>query len=97
MPLSTEDLHWVRRQVGDRPDDATLNEAYERLGTREDVAREVLEKRLANFLSQPAEFVLPGDYSQDASRNISALQEAIEGLGGGVRVDIVPPPARRPR
>lgn len=76
MPLSAEQTVELRSHIGtaDPPAQADLDARYERLGSIAAVAVEVLRERLANFLAQPAEFDVDGDYSQDVSANIKALQ-----------------------
>lgn len=77
MPLGTADLAWVRSKVGPAPDDAQLDEIYNRVGAREEVVREVLDARLAALVAKPAQFSVPGEYSQDVSANINALRAAV--------------------
>lgn len=92
MPLSPNDLAWVRKFVGDTtpPTDDDLDEIYDRYvaidGTRtvaqhrSDVAEEVLTKRLADYLANPAQFIVPGEYGQNTSSNINHLREVLSQL-----------------
>lgn len=99
VPVNT--LAWIRSKVGDTPDDATIDAVYTRLlSDQVATAREILDKRLANYLASPASFSVSGEYSQSVGDNIRALQEALNsdaeletGTSGGL-VGIVPPPAR---
>jgi hypothetical protein len=81
--LTTADLAWVRSKIGsgDPPSDADLHAAYERLGTRELVATEVLEGRLASILSGPQKLSLEGDITID----YGAAAKGISGLIDGIR------------
>lgn len=106
MPLSSEDLIWVRRWVGDQPADAVLNAAYDRLLDRGAVAREVLDTRLANFVRSSASLSIPGDVAYNNAKNIDALQDMLVDLEtelaaggdvGGPFTRIIPPPPRRKR
>ncbi len=84
MGLEYEDLQWVRNQIGDAtpPTDATLDARYDALGDRTAVVKEVIDRRLANLLSDPASFSVSGEYSQSTEANIRALQAKLEDLGG---------------
>src|SRR5687767_9623527 len=78
MPLGTEDLIWVRRKIGTgTPTDDDLDDVYDRVGSREEVVKEVLETRLADLLANPAQFSVSGEYSQNTGANIAALQKAL--------------------
>jgi len=78
MALTDNDLAWVRSKVGtSAPTTAELNETFDRLGTKEAVVREVLDTRLANLTASPAQFSVSGEYSQDVSANIKALQDQL--------------------
>lgn len=82
--LEPEDLVWVRNQIGDTtpPTDADLHGRYDIVGDRVLVVKEVLDRRLANLLSDPASFSVPGEYSQDVRDNIAALKAKLSELGG---------------
>lgn len=77
MALSAGDLAWVRSKVGSEPPDADLNARYDRLGSRADVAREVLSERKANMLVGPAKLDVDGEYSEDRTETIRALERAL--------------------
>lgn len=83
MPMTADQIIAARRQVGNAPDDATLNATYDRLLDVDAVVLEVLEIRLAELLRKPAQFSVPGEYSQSTDANIKALTERIASLGGG--------------
>lgn len=82
MPLTADDLAEVRRLVGSAapPTDADLDAIYDRLGTVEDVALEVLQGRYADLLAGPAKWSVEGDFSIDNSATINALGKQIDGL-----------------
>lgn len=79
MALATNDLAWVRAEIGDTtpPTDATLNDIYDRLLNRIQVAIEVLSKRRADFIANAAQFVIPGEYGENHAKNIEALDKQI--------------------
>lgn len=74
MSLTEDQLVQIRRQIGNKPDDASLNSIYDRTGDLDELVLEVLETRLANLESSPAQFTVVGEYSQDTSKNIEALR-----------------------
>lgn len=82
MPLTEDDLFWVRSQIGSAtpPSDLDLDDAYDRLGTKEEVALEVLEGRYAGFLSSPLKWSLDGDMSVDYGPNVKMLAGEINRL-----------------
>lgn len=75
--LSDNDRATVRAEVGDDPDDETLDEIYGRVGTVGGVIYEVLTRRLADYMANPAQFAVPGKYSQNVQANIQALQAQV--------------------
>lgn len=97
MALSSEDLIWVRTKIGDKdpPSDADLDARYDVLQDRTAVVREVLDKRLANFAADPAQFVVPGDYSQNVTGNLDELRQAAGAVGGASAVMTQIEPDRR--
>lgn len=86
MPLSATDLADVRVEVGDTepPTDADLHAIYDRRLTVKDTILEVLIKRLADYIANPAQFVIPGDYGQNVTENIKALERHIARVRSGV-------------
>lgn len=102
MALETDELAWVRARIGDEPPDADLHAIHDRVGTREGVAREVLLGRLQALRAAPAQFTVPGEYSQNTGENIKALERAIAAIDAGAgdglpTVTVVPPPDRPAR
>jgi len=87
VPLTANDLAWVRTQIGDEspPTDPDLDDIFDRVGSAAGTATEVVRKRLADLLATPASFAVDG-YSQNTSANIKALQDLLDYLE-----DLIPP------
>lgn len=86
MALTAAELIELRAVIGKGtpPTDADLNTKFDRLGSVTLVAREVLSERLADLLTKPTSFSIPGEYSESRGGQIKALQEQLVALGGGV-------------
>jgi hypothetical protein len=98
VALTESQLIQIRRQVGSKPDDAALQSIYDRTADVDELVLEVLETRLADLVSAPAQFTVVGEYGQDTGKNIEALRAAVGTLGGaGSRVRIISPLAKPPR
>lgn len=82
MALTLEQSAYFRSQLGTTIDEPDLESRLSRLGDEESVAREVLDQRLADLLAKPAQFAVPGEYSENRGENIKALQSKLAGLGG---------------
>lgn len=89
MPMTEEQIIETRRQVGNAPDDAALNDTYDRLGDVDAVVLEVLELRYAELERTPESFSIPGEYSQSTGKNLEALGARISALGGGPGAGVV--------
>lgn len=83
MALIDSQCAYFRSQLGTQLDEADLETRLIRLGDEPAVAREVLDQRLADLLSKPATFAVPGEYSESRAENIKALQAKLEELGTG--------------
>ncbi len=95
MALTEDQLVQIRRQVGNKPDDAALNAIFDRTLDLDELVLEVLETRLATLEASPASFTVVGEYAQDTGKNIDALKDKVSALGGGnSRVRIVSPAAK---
>lgn len=100
MAITVDELIAVRREVGDKPDDATVGDVFDRLGGNvEATIDEILETRLATLMASPAQFSIPGEYSQSTAANITALQTKLNarGVGDTGSLSFIPaptPPAR---
>lgn len=80
MALDADDLAAIREHVGSTPSDEDLGTQWDRLGTVEAVALSVLRARLADMLASPASLRVDGDYAEDHSANIRALEKQIARL-----------------
>jgi hypothetical protein len=74
-----EDLLWIRRKIGsgEPPTDEDLDDALTRLGDRAEVAREILDTRLAELRSQPTSVSVAGEYSRDTRGQIEAIERQL--------------------
>lgn len=83
MALTEDQLIQIRRQVGAAPDDAALNEIYDRVGDLDVLVLEVLETRLAEMRRNPQSFAIPGKYSEARSaEQLKSLEAQVASLGG---------------
>jgi hypothetical protein len=81
------ELAYLRTRLGSTVNEDTnpeviedLEDRYARLGTTGLVVIEVLRQRLAdiaNAAENPLNYTIPGEYSQDASKNVEFLVKAI--------------------
>ena len=74
----------IRVWTGSTPDDTELAARYQRLGTVEATALEVLRERLAQMLAEPARYSIDGDASWSYEKNIEALRESVSSLASAV-------------
>jgi hypothetical protein len=98
--MTVEEMAWVRSKVGTKtpPTDADLDLVFDRVGSTEEVVREVLDTRLADLRNRPAQFAVVGEYSEDVGANIAALEKEVRATGGGsARVRFTDPCPLRPR
>lgn len=80
MALAEDELALVRAEIGaaDPPSDSDLDDIHDRRGGLVGVVREIWASRLADFLADPASFsVDSGSYSQNAGKNIEAIQRRL--------------------
>jgi hypothetical protein len=80
--LSPDQLSAVRDEVGPTPDDAALDDLYDRLGGLVGVVRAVWRARLAVFLAQPASVNVPGQVGASWGENIRAIERKLRALDG---------------
>lgn len=87
MALDDADLAIVRSWCGsdvgapgDQYDTVDIEARLERLGTAEQVALELLRARRADMVMSPAKIDVDGDFSQDATESIKALDRQILAL-----------------
>lgn len=82
MALLTEaQLTYLHDQLGDDADETEMQDRFDRLGDVTLVVTEMLQRRLANLLASPSSFSVSGEYSQNTSDNIKALQAQLAGVG----------------
>jgi hypothetical protein len=79
MLLTQTELDLLRDRLPDEtnPTDNQLQTAFDGLGDVAQVALRFLRRRLALLVAQPAQFGVPGEYSQNTGANITALREMI--------------------
>ena len=104
MPLTEDQRIEARREIGNAPSDAEIDEIYDRHVDNSEadpfgaLVLEVLEIRYAERLRNPDSFNIPGEYGESRSaESLKALAAQIEehgGTVGGAAVRIVPPPDR---
>lgn len=87
MALSAFDLAQLRTYVAwDPPTDATLEEAWEALDaegidpTWQRIARDQVRAKLSELLGKPASWSAGGDYAENWSANVQALQRSLADL-----------------
>jgi hypothetical protein len=80
--IDADALSAIRGRIGSKtpPTDAQLAAAFERLGSADAVALEVLEGRYAEMLSGPAKWAVEGDFNLDNTENIKRLATMIDEL-----------------
>lgn len=86
MALTDAELADVRVEVGatSPPTDGDLDEIHDRRLSVQDTILEVLIKRRADYIANPAQFIIPGEYGQNTAENIKALDRQIERVRAGV-------------
>jgi hypothetical protein len=76
MALTTEELAYLRSELGTDIDQVDLQERHDRLGNVQAVAAEVVRERLATVINAPTSFTIPGAYSESRSdATVKALQD----------------------
>lgn len=77
MPATASQLRQVRKFVGSKPDDATVNEVFDDpedgQGDVKRTALSILETRLADFIAENPAYGLPGRFYRQG-RNLGSLQ-----------------------
>lgn len=87
LPISAEDLDWIRSWVGTSPDDDVIGARLERAGTRARVALAVLRERRADLMSDPTKYSIRGDVSVDTGQNLAFLDAQISALETAVAAE----------
>ena len=82
--MTPEDLAAIRALIGSKtpPTDADLTLAFDRLGSVNAVALEVLEGRYADLISSPAKWAVEADFSVDNTETIKHLAGVIADIKG---------------
>lgn len=81
MAATTADLEAIRSWVGDTPSDSSIQSTWVAAGeTVEATALSILRRRRANLVADPLKFGADGDWSQDATANLKALDADIATL-----------------
>lgn len=78
--ISEADLAVLRSHVGSEPPDEDLRLRYERTGSVERTAYEILRGRYADMLANPAKWSVDGDFTKDHTENLKALQGQLASL-----------------
>lgn len=84
--MTGDELAAIRSHIGTRqpPRDVDLAAAFARLGTVEAVALEVVRGRLADMRARPAKFQADGDFAEDFTANLAALERQEASLATAV-------------
>lgn len=94
MPFDGATLAQIRSWVGSEPSNDDLAVRFERLGSTNLTALEVLRERRANLLADPAKVSVDGDASWDWSKNLEVLDkqvaelETVAGIAGPGTVNV---------
>lgn len=73
-------LDAVRQWTGSAPDDATVAATFAIQRTVERCAYWILRRRLADLLTAPTSFTVPGDWSQSTDQQIAGLRTQLDQL-----------------
>lgn len=86
MAITAAQLAEIREYIGtsEPPSDATLEEYFDDLGSVTAVARRIVRQRLADLRAKAAKFTAEGDYSEDWTESIKALERLEKSLGSAV-------------
>lgn len=76
--LNERQFAWARSELGEKPSDAELNAAFDRLGSVRDVVLEALRTRRAKWLSSPMSVNLSGVASLNLDANVKAIERQIQ-------------------
>lgn len=78
--LTDAQLVYLHDQLGDAADEGEMQDRYDRTNDVKVVVAEMLQRRLANLLADPASFSVSGEYTQNTSENIKAAQAQLAAL-----------------
>lgn len=76
MSPTSAELAYIRSEIGvaDPPSDDELIRRFERLGSANAVALEVIKERKAELMAAPLSETFPGEYSRNSEGNLRALE-----------------------
>ncbi len=81
--LSDAELAYARTKLGTAMDAADLQLRYDRLESLASAIAETLDQRVADMLTSPLSFAVPGEYSENREGNLRQLRA----LADEVRTD----------
>lgn len=91
MAITADDNKAIRSYVGTNatdPTDVDISSRWDRLGSVQLVAQEILRERRANLvLADALKVDVANDYSEDATANLKALDETLATLAGQTGTD----------
>jgi hypothetical protein len=94
MAITAEQLAEVRDWVGSTPDDGEVGDTFDALGSVRDTIRRILRRRRADLIANPAQFSVPGEYSQNTGDNLKYLDALIASLDvADISTDSESPPS----
>lgn len=79
-PFDESQVAQLQAELGTSLDYDDLTARYERLADLDQVVVEVLRIRLADAIDKPTSFTIPGQYSEDRSKSLQALQDRLRVL-----------------
>ncbi|MBO0863454.1 MAG: hypothetical protein J2P16_00070 [Mycobacterium sp.] len=90
--LDPDTLDDIRTWIGSTPDDAAVTVTFDRQRTVERTAYVILKRRLADLLTSPTSFTVPGDWSQSTEGQIAQLRTQLEQLAWAIGDPTLGPP-----
>jgi hypothetical protein len=84
VAFTDSQLAYYRSKLGTTIDLVDLQARYDRLEDDRLVAAEVLDQRVADSLLKPLSFTIPGEYSEDRSKNLDLLTARAREVGVSV-------------
>lgn len=78
--LTAKQIAWLRSELGDQPDNPTLQAAYDRLHSIRDVAIEQIRTRRNELLASPLAVNLSGVASVNYAENVKAYERRLTAL-----------------
>lgn len=94
--LTDDQLVYLHDHLGADADETDAQDRYDRLGDLDAVIVEMLKRRISDLSNTPAQFSVSGEYSQNTSENLKALQTKLADFKGGLSTVRIVKPAARP-